>query len=344
MHDTFGHLPSACCQKELCVDVLEPLGFATYAMMQGTAPGNRSRWHNRGRIGWPAAIMPFLELTARYEPIAAEARNCGTTGASGGFNPCTDTVTVTPSGGSAIPNPYAGSIDAYLCPSDTENRKPPAGRAFTNYRGCIGDEAFPLLEDLRSNNDCNFRGAFSNGLYKIVGFESLPDGTSNTMLVSEAGVSPERTISFIQGGVAILGAQSDYTAATTGYTGFASLCAAKRGTGREIQSATTSNAGSRVADAYTTYVTFHSILPPNSPTCSWAGGDYTIQAANSYHPGGVNVLFADSTIRFVPDSVDAVSSGVTLSTQPVKSLTGASPFGIWGALGTVNGGETKNLN
>jgi prepilin-type processing-associated H-X9-DG protein len=343
MHDTFDHLPSACCQKELCVDMLAPLGFATYEMMQSAAPGNRNRWHNRGRIGWTAAIMPFLELTGRYDPIAAEARNCGTTGAGGNFNPASTTVTVT-SGGTAIPNPYIGTIDAYLCPSDPENKNPPTGRAFTNYRGCIGDEAFPLLEDLRTGNSCNFRGAFSNGCYKIVGFQSIPDGTSNTMLVSEAGVSPEKRISFIQGGVATLGAQSNYTAATTGYSGFASLCAAKRGAGREIQSATTSNSGSRVADAYTNYVTYHAILPPNSPTCSWASGDYAIQSANSYHPGGVNVLFADSTVHFVTDSINAMSPGVTLSTQPVKSLTGDSPFGIWGALGTIDGGETKSLD
>ncbi|MDR0336872.1 MAG: DUF1559 domain-containing protein [Planctomycetaceae bacterium] len=345
MHDTFDHLPSACCQKELCVDVLAPLGFATYEMMQSASPGNRNRWHNRGRIGWTAAIMPFLELTARYDPIATEARKAGTDGDGGNFTPASNTVTVTPSGGSDIPNPYAGTIDAYLCPSDTENRNPPTGRAFTNYRGCIGDEAFPLLEDLRTDNSCNFRGAFSNGLYKIVGFQSISDGTSNTMLVSEAGVSPEKNISFIQGGVAVLGAQSNYTAATTGYAGFASLCAAKRGAGREIQSAASSSyAGSRVADAYTHYVTFHSILPPNSPTCSWAGGDAVIQAANSYHPGGANVLFSDSTIHFVTDSINAVSPGVTLSTQQVKSLTGESPFGIWGALGTIGGGETKLLN
>jgi prepilin-type processing-associated H-X9-DG protein len=344
MHDTFGHLPSACCQKELCVDVLAPLGFATYEMMQSAAPGNRNRWHNRGRIGWTAAIMPFLELPARYEPIAAEARNCGTNGAAGGFNPQTATENVTPSGGTAIPNPYAGTIDAYLCPSDTENRKPPTGRAFTNYRGCIGDEGFINLENLRTGNSYNFRGAFSNGLYKIVGFESISDGTSNTMLVSEAGVSSGEIISFIQGGIASLGSGSDYTAATTGYTGFASLCNAKRGSGREIQTPIDSYSGYRVADGYTLFTTFHSILPPNSPTCAHASGDYAVHAANSYHPGGANVLFADSTIRFVPDSIDAVSSGITLSTQPVKSLTGESPFGIWGALGTIGGGETKSLN
>jgi prepilin-type processing-associated H-X9-DG protein len=94
-----------------------------------------------------------------------------------------------------------------------------------------------------------------------------------------------------------------------------------------------------------TTTTSQSILAPNSPTCSWASGsDYAIQAANSYHPGGVNVVFGDATVRFMSDSVNAMSPGITLSTQAVKSLTGASPFGIWGALGTIGGGETKTFD
>jgi hypothetical protein len=41
------------------------------------------------------------------------------------------------------------------------------------------------------------------------------------------------------------------------------------------------------------------------------------------------------------ETINAVSSGVTLSTQPVKGVSGESPFGVWGALGTRFAGESK---
>jgi prepilin-type N-terminal cleavage/methylation domain-containing protein/prepilin-type processing-associated H-X9-DG protein len=348
MHDTLGHLPSACCQKELCVDVLKPLGFATYKAMQ-TSTGNRDRWHGRGRIGWTLAIFPFMELNAAYEPFANEARNCGTDGAQYGFAVNTGTPTITPYGGSAIPNPLAEPFASFLCPSDPV-QKPVQGQSPNSYHCCVGDEQAIVLEEMNPDylgKECHNRGAFTNGLVVEVSFASIPDGTSNTMMVSEAGISsesyPNISVSYIRGGIARAG----YGSSSWSATGYAANCAAKRDQGTGIKDYGTSSVGTRICDAYSAYTAYHSILPPNSPSCSneatTSDGENGIITANSYHTGGVNVVFADGTVRFVSETINAVSTGIVLTSLLGKNFTGESPYGIWGALGTRDGGESKTF-
>jgi hypothetical protein len=50
----------------------------------------------------------------------------------------------------------------------------------------------------------------------------------------------------------------------------------------------------------------------------------------------VQVLLGDGAVRFVSENIDAGNSGA-----PDPDSTGAarSPYGIWGALGSRNGGE-----
>jgi prepilin-type processing-associated H-X9-DG protein len=66
----------------------------------------------------------------------------------------------------------------------------------------------------------------------------------------------------------------------------------------------------------------HTIMP-NKKSCffgsSWPGTQaYVDIGASSNHPGGVNCLFLDGTVRFIKDSISNVT---------------------WYALGTVAGGE-----
>ncbi|MCF0234196.1 MAG: DUF1559 domain-containing protein, partial [Thermoguttaceae bacterium] len=88
------------------------------------------------------------------------------------------------------------------------------------------------------------------------------------------------------------------------------------------------------------YSGFNTILPPNAPSCEQ---DWQIPNAwgafspSSYHSGGVNALRADGSVMFVSDTIDTNGSGANCVTS------GKSPFGVWGALGTVNGGETVSL-
>ena len=65
---------------------------------------------------------------------------------------------------------------------------------------------------------------------------------------------------------------------------------------------------------------YYHIQPPNRKACNAAGED-TIVGASSYHPGGVNVLLMDGSVKFI-------KSGINIRT--------------WHALGTIDWGEVVN--
>ena len=97
--------------------------------------------------------------------------------------------------------------------------------------------------------------------------------------------------------------------------------------------------GTRAYDANSQYSNFSTILPPNSPSCMAGGDSRILQSASSYHAGGANCAKYDGSVQFVSDTINAVTAGVT----PTIKTTGISDFGIWGALGSVNGGESTTL-
>jgi len=98
--------------------------------------------------------------------------------------------------------------------------------------------------------------------------------------------------------------------------------------------------GRRWADGGITFTGFHTIIGPNGPSCVQGGGDADggALAPSSYHPGGVNALLADSSIRFFSNDIDTGNL-----TAPPNVTSGPSPYGVWGAIGTKNGGESTEI-
>ncbi|MDO5567617.1 MAG: DUF1559 domain-containing protein, partial [Planctomycetia bacterium] len=94
---------------------------------------------------------------------------------------------------------------------------------------------------------------------------------------------------------------------------------------------------------------FTTVLAPNSPQCARANHVEGYYSASSNHSGGANALRADGSVMFVSETINtgdldyAVADGGTASypsNEAKKEPFGPSPFGVWGALGSISGGES----
>lgn len=92
---------------------------------------------------------------------------------------------------------------------------------------------------------------------------------------------------------------------------------------------------------------FSTNLPPNSVTCSFGESSYgsVMGGVSSFHPGGVNAAMLDGSVRFIRDTIDTgdaipPKARLLLTNQAVE---GKSTYGVWGALGSINGGESNAL-
>ncbi|NNJ24090.1 DUF1559 domain-containing protein [Alienimonas chondri] len=95
--------------------------------------------------------------------------------------------------------------------------------------------------------------------------------------------------------------------------------------------------GSRWAQGATCHTGFNTITPPNGPSCKnpiYDGSPGGIFSATSNHSGGVQVVLTDGSVHFISETIDVGNQNAAMVTS------GRSPYGIWGALGTRNAGET----
>ncbi|MDR2707110.1 MAG: DUF1559 domain-containing protein [Planctomycetaceae bacterium] len=340
MHDTYNHFPNGYASKELCRDFCEA-DNVTESEVFSTA---KSPYYNRLRIAWSATLTPFMEMTARYEGIQAAARYYSATGSTGVMAPYQYSAPSLTISGVTYVNPYLGRIiPAFLCPSES-NRGPFQGdMPAINYRGNAGDQSYNIVYTTRLTLQ-PFRGVFGNSYDCLFDLSGISDGTSNTILISEGtnttGVSSSGqgdAVTSIRGGVAGVGVGGDANNQL-----YMNACMNKRTAGNQILPVKRSLQGYRWADAAGANNFFATILPPNSPTCithnnATNGEDAVTTSASSYHSSGVNLVLCDGSVRFVSETIHAIPP---TTTQQGINLTGASPYGIWGAMGTRNCGES----
>ncbi|MBM4058400.1 MAG: DUF1559 domain-containing protein [Planctomycetes bacterium] len=102
--------------------------------------------------------------------------------------------------------------------------------------------------------------------------------------------------------------------------------------------------GQRWADGGTTFTGFQTVTPPNGPSCIEGDWDALGGAvsASSNHPGGVNAVMGDSSVRFITNNIDTGNLSLSWRAYNGDGSPGgrASPYGVWGAMGSRAGRES----
>ena len=252
--------------------------------------------------------------------------------------------------------PWMTEIPTLRCPSDPGTGQPAMGR--TNYAACLGDandwhHTGPVYYDLDS------RGQFVNFLTRALRasgrgtfvtrqetkFRGILDGLANTIMCGEIVTSlGDRDIRG-QGS----NAQNSWAAANDNPLACRGEIDPERprfwAPGVSIAQDFMGR-GFRWANHNANDSGMNTILPPNSEVCGalWVGwvadGMYP---PSSNHQGGCHILMADGAVIFITDSIEAgdpTIGPVNLSGTGPRAPGSASPYGLWGALGTKANRET----
>jgi prepilin-type N-terminal cleavage/methylation domain-containing protein len=220
--------------------------------------------------------------------------------------------------------PWKTPVGVFLCPSS-----PVPG----NWTGApVQLKSYKLSVGTSINNNCwnttNGLFAFSwSGGHK--GIRDITDGSSNTIAMAETGLGPPPGSSRMIQGQCVVGIAGIDTNPT--------LCMATASGGFYLAGNNISSWGQGTLwpFGHPGWSAVTTVLPPNSASCTGNTGDnmssgWGIFTPNSFHTGGAQVLLADGAVRFISNNINCGNYGA-----------GSPPnFGVWGALGTINGGET----
>ncbi len=280
------------------------------------------------RISFLALTLPYIEQNAVYQQIVPFTLDGGR---PWDFNARGTTA-------APIPSPYAARISTFRCPSDTGNLSPNEVRA-TNYVCNRGDIYL-------NSGDWEWRGCYSNGDRGQANL-GMKDGSSNTILLSELIIGRQNGVS----GQDLLreGTVRD-SIGPVGGTFTPSLCLSRRGPNGTLIGPSLQNSsgdggwgkGRRWGDSLNAFTGFFTITPPNSPTCSNDNAESNaMPPPSSFHTGGVNAAMGDGAVRFISESIDCGNLSASMPAVPGNSrtYTGPSLWGVWGAMGSMNGAE-----
>ena len=278
---------------------------------------------NNNRLSGFVPLLPYYDQLNLYQAVMQDPNQCG--------DPSTIGCTISGSG------TWQKKLALLVCPSDPGPGNGTLGTS--NYSFCGGDVYISSGTALPGQNLYGARGVRPSGIFgsqSKVAIADIKDGTSNTIAMSELvrprnlGVKSYGTVATnVGGGLTPTGCRTLWNTLTTPPQ-FAS--------GQTIE--TTDKPGYRWADGGIYFVGMTTVLPPNGPSCMvGTGGDSDgIYTAASLHSGGVNCLMADGAVRFVIENIDAGNPTAVASGFPPQQ----SPYGVWGALGSRDSGESAS--
>jgi prepilin-type N-terminal cleavage/methylation domain-containing protein/prepilin-type processing-associated H-X9-DG protein len=294
-------------RRTQCVNNEKQLGLAlaNYHDTLGTFPIGRmglgytypaSITPNANRRTWALSLVAFLEQGALYNAVNFNLSF---------YEPQNTTVIET-------------KVGAFHCPTDPNTDKIEVnGTAVQRYQGNYVVNWGPMHwgQDQNPNRDRPYDNPFITGPYGPTpplgnvyfpgapftgntshGVSYFTDGTSNTMLMSEIRICMDKDT----------GANADVRADI--YSDGDSSCM--------FMTYTAPN--STIPDQLPQYCAYPWM---NNPPCIKKGPSFV--ASRSYHPGGVNSLFGDGSVKFIKDSISIPT---------------------WRALSTPNGGEVVSAD
>ena len=329
--------------------------------------GNTGDYRYSGIVG----LMPFVEQAALYTnmqngmiaKVNTDTKIFGPYGVA-----YTGTI---PAGSNATPagnqNPWdrdypplRTQVPIMKCPSDPSqiqsNSLWNTGRtnyAFSMGDGCIGQK--------NGNQDREqVRGAFQRIL--AYGLQSITDGGSNTVMFAERATPESQAAKTAGSGFTAInarvqGRQNYQLAFQADNKGLDPIACKQKAIGGVYtgSQALWDNAGMRWLDFLPAFTGVSTIIAPNGGACTPTDDAYGegdgLYTADSYHFGGVNVVLFDGSSQFMSDSVatentqgnaqpaDYYPPGRNVQTS-TPNWYGPSPFGVWGAMGSRNGGES----
>ncbi|MDO5553536.1 MAG: DUF1559 domain-containing protein [Planctomycetia bacterium] len=315
------------------------------------------------RFSTIGALLPYMEQTAAWEVVMSHAASSWESPFAELLVPSLQCPSDPMPSGKRYDGQY-GMFNYMVChgdnviwngfPSGFDNYVTGSGRSVTAsfwianpLAACIELEKYGAMYGLIAN--VRQRGFFNSYYFK--NFSAIVDGLSNSVAVSEAVTIPSSpstgVVNSIHGGTKYM--YSTSLLYNQGPQACLNLQNGKVFSGNSMKVWR----GMNITDGLYNVSGFVTVLPPNSISCNngdnSSGGNSeetpagtedtggTLQTANSYHSGGVNVCMGDGSVRFVSDTIDCGD----LSTAPKN--TGVSSYGVWGAMGSVNGGETTSL-